>query len=115
MVSEERAEAHQAFDYTSFVGLVAQRLSPPPEVPWLHPPTAASQAVRLAVLAGSLPIMGLTFAAEQAVAPLVRRWAVSKSTSACHHHSNLYKRHRWQDTLALYPATQFNIPFSAEQ
>jgi SAM-dependent methyltransferase len=72
VVSEERAEAHQAFDYTSFVGLVAQRLSPPPEVPWLHPPTAASQAVRLAVLAGSLPIMGLTFAAEQGVAPLVR-------------------------------------------
>ena len=71
-ISRFIAEAHQAFDYTSFVGLVAQRLSPPPEVPWLHPPTAASQAVRLAVLAGSLPIMGLTFAAEQAVAPLVR-------------------------------------------
>jgi SAM-dependent methyltransferase len=72
VVSEERAEAHQAFDHTSFVGLVAQRLSPPPEVPWLDPPSRAAGAARLAVLVGSLPVMGLTFAVEQAVAPFVR-------------------------------------------
>jgi SAM-dependent methyltransferase len=72
VVSEERAEAHQAFDWTSFVGLVAQRLSPAPEVPWLDPPTPAATAARLAVLVASLPIMGVTFGVEQAVAPLVR-------------------------------------------
>ena len=72
VVGRERGEAHQPVDYSSFVGMLSQRLAPKPDKPWLPPSTAAQRAGRLAVLGASLPLLAAAYVADLVLSPILR-------------------------------------------
>ena len=73
LVDVEIGPAHQAADLGGALWLLAQRLAPPPDLPWLEPPTRFDQVLRGVTLVLGGTVAGLGLAVDLAIAPIIRK------------------------------------------
>jgi SAM-dependent methyltransferase len=73
VVASQRGEAHQPIDLAFAAWLLAKRVAPAGEQPWQPRPTRARAALRAATFAAFAPVVAGAFAADQMLAPVLRR------------------------------------------
>jgi hypothetical protein len=80
VVASERGEAHQPVDLAFAMWLVAHRVAPAGGEPWQPPLTPARRVGRAATLTAFMPLLATAFAADQLMAPFVRRMPQMSNT-----------------------------------
>ncbi|HEV7760948.1 MAG TPA: class I SAM-dependent methyltransferase [Acidimicrobiales bacterium] len=73
VVGSERGEAHQPVDLAFAMWLVAHRVAPAGDEPWHPRMTPARRMGRAATLTAFFPLLATAFAADQLMAPVLRR------------------------------------------
>ena len=82
VVGVERGPAGEGMDLASAVGFWVSRAGPDPRSPWRPPPTAATWARRVAVLAVALPALALAAAADVVKDARLRRPGTTRPGNA---------------------------------
>jgi SAM-dependent methyltransferase len=72
-VAWHRGEAHQPAEFTYLTLFTLNRIALSADVPWLPPAGAAGRLWRRIVWSGALPLLGVAWLLDHALAPLFRR------------------------------------------